>query len=77
MSAPRAVVERPPVQLPPATPWWEGPDHVQFTTRFDAQQRRQLIDDDLFAGASVAIVLTSVVAAGMLAMAATVLFTLL
>jgi hypothetical protein len=74
-SAPRAVAVKPAI-TPPAVPWWEGPEHVQFTKSFDAAQRRRLIEEDLFAGTSVAIVLTSVVALGLLAMSVTVLFTL-
>jgi hypothetical protein len=75
VTAPRPVAVRSDVASP-AKPWWEGVDHSQFTTSFDAAQRRRLIEDDLFAGTSVAIVLTTVVGMGLLAMAATVLFTL-
>ena len=73
--APRVAVEKPKLS-PPTVPWWEGPDHAQFTSSFDATKRRRLIEEDLFAGTSVAIVLTTVVALGLLAMSVTVLFTL-
>jgi hypothetical protein len=56
--------------------WWEGADHPEFTGHFDARQRRALIEDDLLAGRTVSLVLVAVVAAGVLAMAITVLTTL-
>lgn len=47
-----------------------------WTSTFDAEQRREMIDDDLLAGRSVSLVLISVVAAGLLLMVLTVLASL-
>lgn len=47
-----------------------------WTSSFDAEQRQDMINDDLLAGRSVSLVLISVVAAGLLMMILTVLASL-
>jgi hypothetical protein len=56
--------------------WWESPGYSEFLQNFTSQQRKALINDDLFAGRSVSLVLVAVVSLGALAMLLTVLATL-